>query len=63
MRVIRLRLGYATYENSITHNGLNLMLNLTHTKIIETEKDGNKDREALYKLMKCCTYEVKQGKT
>ena len=39
------------------------MLNLTHTKITETEKDGNKDREALYKLMKCCTYEIKQGKT
>ena len=39
------------------------MLNLTHTKIIETEKDGNKDREALHKLMKCSTYEVKQGKT
>ena len=39
------------------------MLNLAEIKIIETEKDGNKDREALYKLMKYCIYEVKQGKT
>ena len=32
------------------------MLNLTHTKRIEAEKNGDKDGKALYKLMNNAVY-------